>query len=297
MAPQLHTVGAVSDQILSTFASAHERFSAPTPDAREQILRTLLETMGKAFVGIETVATALRLAVDDLSDLEYVRNEAELLAAARTAVAVTETVVAMAKSMGLPQSAYAAVEERAYAVRRALDWQPGDYAKSPEFIRLLDEAIEEHEAGLTVEGGFGERTTGGVGSGARSARGCHIIYVRWQTRPWSCSTGARLIHPYGPPRWDTAIVDAPVLKSRSTWTIAPWPTSTGTPTSGSGSTRTTTSTGSSGSEVTRIAAAPMRAGRGEMRCPAHRPATTIPVNSHRAISKCRWLPTRTPTAA
>lgn len=155
MAAELRAVGAISDQILSTFGSTHDLLGAPTPTLRREIHDATLRNLLRAFEELEALDIRLRLAVDDMSEVEFAREEAALEEVVRTAVAVTDTSVALAKSLEMPESAYEAVAERARRLRMALEWTDDDYAKSAEFNRLLDRAIREHDAGETVEGGFG----------------------------------------------------------------------------------------------------------------------------------------------
>ena len=156
MAPELRAVGAVSDRILATFSATRELLLAPTVEAQRARARRTLQDWVAHLAMLDELDIVLREAADELSDVQFVAYEARLEEMARTAVAATTTTVEISKSLGVSESSYAAAAEAAREWRMALEWDDEDYANSDVFNRMLDQAVANHEAGKTVEGGSGE---------------------------------------------------------------------------------------------------------------------------------------------
>jgi hypothetical protein len=156
MAPELTAAPTAAEQIQSTFASTSDLLEAPSRAARHKIHAATLSELLTAFHVIERDDINLREIADGISEVEYVRQEAAQEERARATIALTGACVDLAKRLEMPESSYAEVAEVARELNMALEWTDEDYAKSEVFNRLLREAIAEHEAGRTVEGGFGE---------------------------------------------------------------------------------------------------------------------------------------------
>jgi hypothetical protein len=129
-----------------------ERGSVTT---RRAVARETVSQLLSAFDALDEFDTSLHSAGRELSAAEFAQGDAMLEAQARVNIAAADGAMEAAEAVGLTEADCATLKARRDEWHIALEWTDEDYATSTVFRRLLNEAIEEHEAGETVEGGFG----------------------------------------------------------------------------------------------------------------------------------------------
>ena len=138
------------------FSAANGMLREPgSVTARQAVARETVARLLSAFDALDEFDVALHSAGARLSATEFAQGDAMLEAQARVNIAAADGAMEAAEAVGLGEAGYSALKARRDEWHIALEWTDADYANSVAFGRLLSDAVDEHEAGKTVEGGFG----------------------------------------------------------------------------------------------------------------------------------------------
>ena len=137
--------------LAGTFTAAADVRQVDGADASRVRVRQALEDFVRSFESLDAFDTA----PIDFPRAAFEECETLLREQARIAVDAADALMRIAEDSGVPASTYTDLKQRRDEWHSAITWTDEDYASSPEFMGLFQDAVEEYEAGDTEEGGFG----------------------------------------------------------------------------------------------------------------------------------------------
>jgi|AP95_1055475.scaffolds.fasta_scaffold186276_2 hypothetical protein len=141
--------------LAGAFTAAADVRQVDGADASRVRVRQALEDFVRSFESLDAFDTALHSAPIGFPRAAFEECETLLREQARIAVDAADALMRIAEDSGVPASTYTDLKQRRDEWHSAITWTDEDYASSPEFMGLFQDAVEEYEAGDTEEGGFG----------------------------------------------------------------------------------------------------------------------------------------------